>query len=191
MKRINISLIACMFFCSSIALVSCSKGTKAPDTVENAEERNDSVAPTSEAKDDAEFLVKAAHGSMLEVELAKVAQARALSADVKKYGSVLQEQHSKMLTDIKAVAAKRNVAVPESLNQDGLDKVKKFQEKPTNEFDKDYIKCMVDDHETDIKDFQEEAQSGSNEEVRKLATDALPHLQAHLTEAKKWKEMMK
>jgi putative membrane protein len=48
-------------------------------------------------------------------------------------------------------------------------------------FDKSYVKGMIEDHKTDIKEFQKEASQGKDPDAKAFAAATLPTLQAHLT----------
>ena len=50
--------------------------------------------------------------------------------------------------------------------------------------DKAYMDTMVKDHEKDLAEFQEEAKSGSDPEVKKFAEDTAKMVQEHLDLAK-------
>jgi len=50
--------------------------------------------------------------------------------------------------------------------------------------DKAYMDMMVKDHEKDLAEFQDEANSGSDPEVKKFAEDTAKMVQEHLDLAK-------
>jgi putative membrane protein len=43
---------------------------------------------------------------------------------------------------------------------------------------------MVKDHTKDVAEFQREAKSGSNPDIKQFASSTLPTLESHLSEAK-------
>src|SRR5206468_1822242 len=55
------------------------------------------------------FLTDAAEGGMTEVELGKLAQQKSKNPDVKKFGQMLVEDHSKANAEVKALAGKKNI----------------------------------------------------------------------------------
>src|SRR5690606_39857192 len=65
------------------------------ETVEAAIEANDSTLIRDEKKDDAEFLVKAANGGLLEVQAAKLALEKGISKEVKEFAKKMSADHSK------------------------------------------------------------------------------------------------
>lgn len=49
-----------------------------------------------------------------------------------------------------------------------------------DEFDREYISAMVDDHKQDIEKFQQESDKGKDPELKKFAQDHLPIMKKHL-----------
>lgn len=48
------------------------------------------------------------------------------------------------------------------------------------EFDREYMRTMVRDHERDISDFKREASAGRNPDVKNFASEALPKLEQQM-----------
>jgi putative membrane protein len=55
--------------------------------------------------------------------------------------------------------------------------------KSGNDFDREFARLAVADHEKDIAEFEKQAKSGSDSEVRAWANKTLPTLRAHLKQA--------
>src|SRR5262245_59436684 len=64
---------------------------------------------------DEKFVKEAASGGMLEVELGKIAAEKAVNDKVKAFGRQMQEDHGKANDELKKVAAKKGVKLPEGL----------------------------------------------------------------------------
>jgi putative membrane protein len=47
-------------------------------------------------------------------------------------------------------------------------------------FDKSYVKGMIEDHKSDIKEFQKEAAEGKDPQAKAFAAATLPTLRTHL-----------
>src|SRR5438445_1406448 len=75
-------------------------------------------AKAKDAKDaDTHFIMEAASGGMLEVQLGKRASERAASSDVRKFGERMVTDHSKANKELEAVAEKKNVKLPKDLSK--------------------------------------------------------------------------
>jgi putative membrane protein len=59
------------------------------------------------------------------------------------------------------------------------------------EFDRAYMKHMLDDHQKDVSDFEKAAKSAKDADVKTFAARTLPTLQAHLQLAQKTYDAVK
>src|SRR5213595_31557 len=121
---------------------------------------------------DKTFMKKAAKGGMMEVAMGKVAEQNAQSDDVKSFGKRMVTDHSKANDELKSIASKKGVQLPS----------KEHTGKWTS--DKAYMDMMVKDHEKDLAEFKEEANSGSDPDLKKFADDTAKIVQEHLDLAK-------
>ena len=129
---------------------------------------------------DRAFLKTAAEGGMDEVKLGELAQANGMSTAVKEFGAHMVADHSKMGEQVKNLAASKNISLPTSITILQEASYKLLQAKNGESFDKAYITAMVKDHKADIAEFQKEADSGSDPDIKALAAQALPTLKEHL-----------
>ena len=121
---------------------------------------------------DKTFMKKAAKGGTVEVTMGKMAVQSAQSDDVKSFGKRMVTDHSKANDELKSIAAKKGVKLPS----------KEPSEKWSS--DKAYMDMMVKDHEKDLAEFQEEASTGTDPDVKKFAEDTAKVVQEHLDLAK-------
>lgn len=129
-------------------LLACSSGPgKTDDPVAAAQSENahkiDDDAITKKQRADADFLVKAASNSLLEQELAKLAQTRAATVAVRTFGAQLLQSRLAMLQALRTLAATKQLAVPAALGKDGqaaYHEVNKFAG-PT--LDKELLKTVI------------------------------------------------
>jgi putative membrane protein len=140
------------------------------------------AAKTSSA--DMKFAKEAAMGGMLEVELGKTAVKNASSDKVKEFGQRMVTDHSKANEELKSIAAKDNITLPTELDAKHKAMVDKYSAMSGTAFDRAYMRDMVKDHQMDVADFQKEANSGSNYDLKNWAGKTLPTLQEHLRIAK-------
>jgi putative membrane protein len=121
----------------------------------------------------------AAQGGTAEVELGKLAAQKAKDPEVKKFGQMMVDDHSKANKEMQDLAKKKNVTLPTDLgkHQSTLDKLKGLS---GADFDKEYVEEMVDDHETDVSEFEKQSTSSSDPEVKAFAAKTLPVLKKHL-----------
>ena len=121
---------------------------------------------------DKTFIHKAAKGGMMEVAMGNLAAQNGQSDDVKSFGKRMVTDHSKANEELKSIAAKKGVKLP--------------SKEPSGKWssDKAYMDMMVKDHEKDLAEFQEEASTGTDPDVKKFAEDTAKVVQEHLDLAK-------
>lgn len=69
--------------------------------------------------------------------------------------------------------------------------MQKLQKLSGAEFDREYMKHMVADHEKTVSDFKKQAGSGKDPELKGFAAKTLPTLQEHLDMAQKLSDATK
>jgi len=121
---------------------------------------------------DKTFIHKAAKGGMMEVAMGNLAAQNGQSDGVKSFGKRMVTDHSKANDELKSIAAQKGVKLP--------------SKEPTGKWssDKAYMDMMVKDHEKDLAEFQEEASTGTDPDVKKFAEDTAKVVQEHLDLAK-------
>lgn len=58
--------------------------------------------------------------------------------------------------------------------------IEDLSQKSGSDFDKAYIKCMINDHEEDVKTFAKESKKIQDPELKNFAIKILPVLEKHL-----------
>jgi putative membrane protein len=129
---------------------------------------------------DESFMKKAADGGMAEVQLGQLAEKNGSNDGVKQFGQRMVTDHGKMNDKLKSLAATKNVTLPSSVSGKHKSAYNHLSSKTGAEFDKEYITMMIKDHNEDIAEFRKEADSGTDPDVKALASEALPTLQEHL-----------
>jgi putative membrane protein len=182
--------------------VGCNSGTT--DSVKEAKDSNavkrdsqrtaerppDSVPVVAISKMDADFIVNAASGGMLEVELGQLAQLNGGAPRVKAFGAMMIKDHGEGGEQLKSLAATRKVALPSGVSIQQQKEVDKLKKKKGDEFDRAYIRLMVSDHKDDIKEFEQQAAKSTDSLTRNFATQSLDMLRRHLDSANHLLESM-
>jgi len=147
--------------------------------------------PSTLSKDDSTFVMKAANAGMTEVELGKIAQQNAASDKVKEFGQMMVKDHSAAGDQLKKIAQSRSINVPDSLSSESKKHIADMQKKKGKDFDKAYIKMMVEGHEKVLKQFEDEQSKGADAELKAFAAQTVPTIKGHLDSAKSIKESLK
>ncbi|MDO7885882.1 DUF4142 domain-containing protein [Hymenobacter cheonanensis] len=177
-----------------LGAASCNSSS---DSVKEAQQTNEAkidsttrgggqnAAVREDKEYDSEFMTKAASGGMLEVELGKVVAQRATTAEARQFAQQMVTDHTKANAELKALAAKKGIKLPASLGDDQKKVYDEVLAEKGVKLDQKYVSEMVDDHQEDIKEFQEASTKAGDPEVKALAAKTLPTLQMHLAMVKK------
>jgi len=188
--------LICFCYISALIILSFSCNNGPADPVKTAKEENtekidsqmdtqrhvDSVAalPT---KEDADFVVNAASGGMLEVQLGQLVQTRSKNQRVKQFASMMVKDHGAGAEKLKALARSKNITLPDSISNQQQKEKQQLQLKKGAALDEAYINLMVDDHKNDIREFEKQAMNGTYPDVKAFARDNLRMLHIHLDSA--------
>jgi putative membrane protein len=132
------------------------------------------------ASKDHAFLSAALMGGMAEVDLGRLASGQASNEKVKMFGQKMVTDHSKAGDELKTLAASKQVTAPSDLDAKHKSEHERFAKMSAADFDRAYVADMVADHKKDVADFEKEAKSGQDPEVKAWAAKTLPTLQEHL-----------
>ena len=134
---------------------------------------------------DTEFLKKVAADGMAEVQLAQLAQRKAMHAEVKQFADRMVADHSKANDEVKALASGNGVELPAALDRKHEKLMKKLDGLAGGDFDREYMEHMVKDHRTDLKAFRKEAKAKDRNDVTEFASRTAPVIFEHLRMAQK------
>ncbi|AVS78602.1 DUF305 domain-containing protein [Paracidovorax avenae] len=130
---------------------------------------------------DKSFLDDAAHNGHAEVKSSQLALQKARNPKVRTFAQQMVDDHTQANQELAALAAGKNVRVPEgpSLIQEG--KLKLLGTADGADFDKRYMESMgLQAHRDTIELFEKGARDARDPEVKAFAQKTLPKLQQHL-----------
>lgn len=134
------------------------------------------------AEADARFLQAAAGSGVFEVEAAELAQKRADRAEVKAFARKMLEQHRGVNTELKTLAASKNVTLPARPSEPDRSTLEQLQGKTGAAFDQLYVeKAALDAHVMANRLFETAAKESEDPQVRDFAVRTLPMLADHLS----------
>ena len=140
---------------------------------------------------DTQFLAKAVVSGRDELELAQLAATRASSPEVKRYAEHLITDHKQLNAKLSAAAEKNKLrpegtygTPPLQASSQGQSAKEQLERLSGSQFDRAFMSRMVQDHETAIAQFQDEAKNGKDTATRDLASSSVPTLEAHLKQAR-------
>jgi putative membrane protein len=132
------------------------------------------------SKKDRNFAEEAAMGGMAEVELGKLAQQNAQNDDVKQFGTRMVQDHTNANQQLTPILSAKDVTAPTQLDASHRRTHDRLSKMRGAEFDRAYMRDMVQDHEKDVKKFRQEAEHGNDPDLKAFAQQTLPVLEQHL-----------
>lgn len=140
---------------------------------------------------DRKFMATAAADNLLETEVGRLAAQNGMSDGVKQFGQRLVDDHSKANEELRQLAAmKGNFTLPTQLDAKQTAAVNKLTKLSGAEFDREFVKMMVKDHQKAVSLFQKQSMTNVGDpDVKAFASKTLPTLQEHLRMAQEMSRM--
>lgn len=192
MKKSSISFATVLIAASLIACNGGENKSKATETDPSAGEISNNTTNNNNASGgsntnanmpfapaDSAFAMKAAGSGMLEVEAGRIAQQNAQSERVKGFGAMMVQDHQAANQDLMSIAQSSGLTIPTTLPPDKQQMVEQLRNLKGRQFDSRYMGMMVEDHKKTMTNFQQQANSGSNGNLKAFAQKTLPVLQKH------------
>jgi putative membrane protein len=167
MKNIIFIVAACCF-------LACGPTDK--DSVKQAHTQNINSSIDEEVS---EFLTEAADARMMDLEEGKLAASKGSTAAVRIYGEQMVKDQTRMLTELRIMAASKNIVLPTVLSHKKAEALESLKEKNGEEFDKEFVDMMQADHKRDVDEF-EDAVDFKDPDIKQYAKTYIPVIQNHL-----------
>lgn len=186
-------------------------GQKKDNTVQQDQTAATQDTSAALGSTDRKFVMDAAHMGMMEVEIGRLATQKGASDEVKQFGQRMVDDHSRANEELMKLASIKGITLPSpndfammnvanqeesKKSQTGMDKthhdmMKKHQKVMTKlnglsgaEFDREYMDMMVEHHTKAVSNFEKEAKSGTDADLKQWASEKLPTVREHLQQAR-------
>lgn len=135
--------------------------------------------PSTLTEQETKFAIDAANGSMGEIQLGEMAGSKSNASEVKEFGRMMIEDHSKANEALKIIAADKNIQLPAKASEDKQQVAIQLSSKNGSDFDKAYIAQMVKDHEASIQLFENGQKTVKDTALKAFINHTLPVLHRH------------
>ena len=146
---------------------------------------NSAVTTAALNEDDSEFVTEALRGGQLEVKSAQLAIDRGVSDADKTFAKKLVDDHTKINDELTALAKKKGAVIPAAIDEKGQKKLDKLGKSKDADFAEEWLEDQIDCHKKAVDAYEEASKDAKDADVKAFAAKHLPHLQAHLEEAKR------
>ena len=133
---------------------------------------------------DNDFLVLAATQSRMVIEYSKLAADRGESEVVRAFAERLITDHTAGDKELATLLKDRGLIVSVTLTEENQAELKRLKALSGDQFDSEYMKRIVEDHEHCITAFEAQIAHGKDEGIVAHCKEQLPALREHLEEAK-------
>ncbi|MET3879967.1 putative membrane protein [Chitinophaga sp. OAE865] len=164
------------------ALLSCGQQKKPEQTTEK-----DSVQAMKESMDHlpsatVNFITTTAAANLKEIRLGQLAKKKAQDNRIRQYGAMMEKDHTAANEQLQAIANRTGVTMPAGLTDDAKAAEQTLTNIRKEDFDRAYIKQMIDDHKKTIFEFNN-VTSSKDTAISNFSRNMLPKLNTHLEEA--------
>ncbi len=143
------------------------------------------------AKEDREFINKAGLSGMHKVRAGQLAVQKAQASDVKQFGQRMVDDHTGVNGRLQKLSQQKGLSLSAQLDKKHQDKIDSLAKKTGVDFDKAYVDEMIDDHKSDIDNFEKAAKDAKDPGMKDFAATTLPTLREHLQAAQGLKDKLK
>ena len=140
---------------------------------------------------DRRFVEKAATDGMAEVQISQLAQQRTTNPKVKEFAMRIVKDHGTANTELMRLATAKGMAAPADAGREHKRDADRMAKLNGAEFDRAYMKHMVEEHREDIREFEKASKSASDSDIKAFAARTLPTLQSHLELARSTNDALK
>jgi putative membrane protein len=130
---------------------------------------------------DRKFMEDATKGGMHEVYMGHLGVERGSSPEVKSFSQRLINDHNRANQELAELAKQKGFALP--ADDAKLANPTSLATKTGPEFDKEFARMMIEDHQKDIAAFEKEATLGGDPDLKIWVDKTLPTIKEHLMEA--------
>ncbi len=186
-----VGFYACNGNSNSTSTSDSTTTTTMSDDTMNMQKTDTAMVMANWNDNDKNFAQEAGRGGKMEVELGNIAKANASSQDVKDFGKMMVDDHSMANDELTTLLKNKGVNVDMAYTNDQQSEIDKLSKEKGKEFDKDYVKTMLDDHKKDVAAFKSASQTVSDPDLKNWIDKTLPTLQKHLDAIQKISDKMK
>jgi len=169
---------------AAVAAMASLTASAQPAVGQSSRAAPPSSQPSSvQLAEESKFLQEAIRGNTAEVKMGELAKERAQSKDVRDYGQMLIDDHSKGNKKATEIARRMNISAPTEESAEQKQERDAMAKLSGSEFDTTFLSHMVQDHQEDIAKYTAQAQNGDSSKITDFANDSLPTLKEHLSKA--------
>ena len=165
---------------ASIAVLVALAGCGSNDNKANMSSTAPTPPPPALSAGDTAFVNTVAQADTEEINAAQLAETNSHSARVKSYAQQMVSDHTAANQKLASIAQSKGVTPTMTPDDAHTQMMSQLQGEHGRAFDRAYIQGQINDHQMVIQVLQNEAQTGTDPELKDFASTTLPVIQHHL-----------
>lgn len=137
------------------------------------------------------YLEAVAEDAQALVTMGQMAKDKSTNAQIKDFGATLVTDHNQALSDIRALASKKDITLPTDLDKRAAKHTDKLTTLSGEKFDKAFIKYIIEEHRRDRSKDNDVQDDLKDPEIKALSEKLESLDKQHLETAKKIRKSMK
>jgi len=131
------------------------------------------------------FVQAAAMSDLFETQSSRLALTKTDDDDIRSFAQRMISGHNDSSTKLKSIVKDQKIdaTMPETLDQEHQDKMKRLQGLSGLEFDREYARIQQDTHMKALKLMRTYSESGENAALKQFAADTSTVVQGHFRQA--------
>src|SRR5688572_1725958 len=167
-----------LLMCASVAFAQADRENRnrAQGQGITADDLAKAMTPPADSK---KFATRAAEGNLFEIRLAELAEQKSQSQEVKQLAQMLRQDHQQAQDQLKQAAQTAQVNIPTELPPHKQTKLQAFQQLEGKVFDNAFTMSQIESHLKSIMMYQNEAQNGTDQQIKQYAQQTGSKLRQH------------
>ena len=162
---------------SVLSLAGCQQSEKAATDVKSAAQAQ--TNPTLSTSD-VTFINTAATAGTEEVKFGELAKTKATTPAIRRFAAQMVKDHTTANDKLTTLATSKQFTAPTSMDTMHDNGFQTLQDSHGRAFNKAYMDGQVQDHTQVVQAFKDEAQNGTDPDVKAFAQEMVPTLEHHL-----------
>ncbi|HET9281560.1 MAG TPA: DUF4142 domain-containing protein [Candidatus Angelobacter sp.] len=158
----------------SIGCTSDNKAATRDNSSAQPASSPNSSTTSANANPDQDFVNKAAQGNRAEIQLGQLVAGKTKDPSVKQFAQMMVKDHTAALNKLQQVAQSKSMTLPDDVPDDAKQLQSKLSGEEGKQLNQDYMAGMVQDHQQDVHEFKDAAQSVKDPEIKQWVTSTLP-----------------
>ncbi len=136
------------------------------------------------SEQDRDFILQARPMGIAEVKMSQMARDYAMRSEVRNFAERMIKDHGESNKQLMQILRKTDLDAPDEPDEEHQQLMDQLYELEGEEFDKEYVRTQVKDHEHHLDLYEREARQGQDPDVKEFAKGCMPVLKQHLDQVK-------